>query len=72
MQLNAVVNAASNVAGAVSPGEIVTLYGAYIGPASAAGIQVKRGRHLREIARWYARAVWTAFPPASFTLPRPR
>jgi uncharacterized protein (TIGR03437 family) len=40
MQLNAVVNAASNVAGAVSPGEIVTLYGAYIGPASAAGLQV--------------------------------
>jgi uncharacterized protein (TIGR03437 family) len=40
MQLNAVVNAASNVAGAVSPGEIVTLYGAYIGPASAAGFQV--------------------------------
>jgi uncharacterized protein (TIGR03437 family) len=40
MQLNAVVNAASNVAGAVSPGEIVTLYGAYIGPASPAGFQV--------------------------------
>jgi uncharacterized protein (TIGR03437 family) len=40
VQLNAVVNAASNVAGAVSPGEIVTLYGAYIGPTSPAGIQV--------------------------------
>jgi uncharacterized protein (TIGR03437 family) len=40
VQLNAVVNAASNVAGAVSPGEIVTLYGAYIGPASAVGLQV--------------------------------
>jgi uncharacterized protein (TIGR03437 family) len=40
MQLNAVVNAASNVGGAVSPGEIVTLYGAYIGPASPAGFQV--------------------------------
>ncbi len=40
VQLNAVVNAASNMAGAVSPGEIVTLYGAYIGPASAAGFQV--------------------------------
>jgi uncharacterized protein (TIGR03437 family) len=40
MQLNAVVNAASNVAGAVSPGEIVTLYGAYIGPASPASFQV--------------------------------
>ena len=40
VQLNAVVNAASKVAGAVSPGEIVTLYGVNIGPASAAGIQV--------------------------------
>jgi uncharacterized protein (TIGR03437 family) len=40
MQLNAVVNAASNVAGAVSPGEIVTLYGVNIGPASAVGLQV--------------------------------
>jgi uncharacterized protein (TIGR03437 family) len=40
MQLNAMVNAASNVAGAVSPGEIVTLYGANIGPASPAGFQV--------------------------------
>jgi uncharacterized protein (TIGR03437 family) len=40
MQLNAVVNAASNVGGAVSPGEIVTLYGAYIGPASPASFQV--------------------------------
>jgi uncharacterized protein (TIGR03437 family) len=34
------VNAASNVAGAVSPGEIVTLYGANIGPASPASFQV--------------------------------
>ena len=40
MQLNAVVNAASNVGSAVSPGEIVTLYGANIGPATAAGFQV--------------------------------
>jgi uncharacterized protein (TIGR03437 family) len=40
MQLNAMVNAASNVAGAVSPGEIVTLWGANIGPASPAGFQV--------------------------------
>ena len=40
VQLNAMVNAASNVAGAVSPGEIVTLYGANIGPASPAGFQV--------------------------------
>ncbi len=39
-QLNAVVNAASNAGGAVSPGEIVTLYGANIGPANAAGFQV--------------------------------
>ena len=40
LQLNAVVDAASNVAGAVSPGEIVTLYGTNIGPASAAGLQI--------------------------------
>jgi uncharacterized protein (TIGR03437 family) len=40
MQLNAMVNAASNVAGAVSPGEIVTLYGANIGPAIPASFQV--------------------------------
>ncbi len=32
---------AGNVAGAVSPGEIVTLYGANIGPASPASFQVK-------------------------------
>jgi uncharacterized protein (TIGR03437 family) len=40
VQLNAMVNAASNVAGAVSPGEIVTLYGVNIGPATAVGFQV--------------------------------
>jgi uncharacterized protein (TIGR03437 family) len=40
MQLNAMVNAASNVAGAVSPGEIVTLYGANIGPISPVGLQL--------------------------------
>ena len=40
IQLNAVVNAASNVAGAVSPGEIVTLYGANIGPAKGVGFQI--------------------------------
>jgi uncharacterized protein (TIGR03437 family) len=40
LQLNAVVDAASNVAGAVSPGEIVTLYGVNIGPATAVGFQV--------------------------------
>jgi uncharacterized protein (TIGR03437 family) len=40
VQLNAMVNAASNVAGAVSPGEIVTLYGANIGPATAVGLQI--------------------------------
>jgi uncharacterized protein (TIGR03437 family) len=40
MQLNAVVNAASNVAGAVSPGEIVTLYGVNIGPTSPASLQL--------------------------------
>ena len=40
MQLNAVVNAASNVGSAVSPGEIVTLYGVNIGPTSPASFQV--------------------------------
>jgi uncharacterized protein (TIGR03437 family) len=40
MQLNAVVNAASNVGSAVSPGEIVTLYGTNIGPTSPVGFQV--------------------------------
>jgi uncharacterized protein (TIGR03437 family) len=40
IQLNAMVNAASNVAGAVSPGEIVTLYGSNIGPISPASFQV--------------------------------
>jgi len=40
MQLNAVVNAASNVAGAVSPGEIATLYGTNIGPANPASLQL--------------------------------
>ena len=40
VQLNAVVNAASNVAGAVSPGEIVTLYGVNIGPTSPVGLQL--------------------------------
>jgi uncharacterized protein (TIGR03437 family) len=39
-QLNAVVNAASNVGTAVSPGEIVTLYGSNIGPATGVGFQV--------------------------------
>jgi len=40
VQLNAVVNSASNVAGAVSPGEIVTLYGVNIGPTSPVGLQL--------------------------------
>ena len=40
VQLYAVVDAASNVAGAVSPGEIVTLYGVNIGPAGGAGFQI--------------------------------
>jgi uncharacterized protein (TIGR03437 family) len=43
IQLNAVVNAASNVGSAVSPGEIVTLYGTNIGPTTAAGFQVNAG-----------------------------
>jgi uncharacterized protein (TIGR03437 family) len=40
VQLNAVVNAASNVGSAVSPGEIVTLYGANIGPTSSVSLQL--------------------------------
>jgi uncharacterized protein (TIGR03437 family) len=40
LQLSAVVDAASNAAGAVSPGEIVTLYGVNMGPASGAGFQI--------------------------------
>jgi len=39
-QLSAVVDAASYVGGAVSPGEIVALYGANIGPTPAVGLQV--------------------------------
>jgi uncharacterized protein (TIGR03437 family) len=40
VQLSAVVNAASNVAGAVSPGEIVTLYGVNMGPTSPVSLQL--------------------------------
>jgi len=35
-----VVNAATNVGGAVAPGEIVTLYGTAIGPVAGAGLQL--------------------------------
>jgi len=40
MQLNAVVSAASYVGGAVSPGEIVALFGANIGPTSPVSLQL--------------------------------
>lgn len=36
--LGAVVNSASSVAGAVSPGEIISIFGANIGPSTAAGL----------------------------------
>ena len=36
----AVVNAASGAAGAVAPGEIVTIYGSGIGPTTAAGLEL--------------------------------
>lgn len=39
-QLNAVVNAASYASGAVSPGEIVTLFGSAMGPATGVGPQI--------------------------------
>jgi uncharacterized protein (TIGR03437 family) len=40
VQLNAIANAASNAGSAVSPGEIVTLYGANIGPTIPASLQL--------------------------------
>jgi uncharacterized protein (TIGR03437 family) len=41
--VSAVANAASYVAGGVSPGEIVTIFGQSLGPASLAGLQVNSG-----------------------------
>jgi len=40
VQLNAIANAASNAGSAVSPGEIVTLYGANIGPTIPTSLQL--------------------------------
>ena len=40
VQLSTVANAADYVSSAVSPGEIVSLFGSNIGPATAAGLQV--------------------------------
>ncbi len=40
IQVNAVTNAASGVQGPVSPGEIVSLYGANMGPATGVPLQV--------------------------------
>jgi uncharacterized protein (TIGR03437 family) len=40
VQLNAIVSSATNASGAVSPGEIVVLYGSNIGPASLATAQL--------------------------------
>jgi uncharacterized protein (TIGR03437 family) len=44
MQLTAVVNAASYAQGGVSPGEIVTLYGALLGPATLTTAQLTSGQ----------------------------
>ena len=41
--IGAVVNGASNLAGAVSPGEIITIYGTNIGPAMPAGLAITAG-----------------------------
>jgi len=38
--IGAVVNGASNIAGAISPGEIITIYGTNIGPAVPAGLVI--------------------------------
>jgi trimeric autotransporter adhesin len=42
--IKAVVNAASDGAGAVSPGEIITLFGANVGPATAAYLTLAAGK----------------------------
>jgi uncharacterized protein (TIGR03437 family) len=41
--INRVVNAASFLTGGVSPGEIVSVFGSALGPASGAGAQIKNG-----------------------------
>jgi uncharacterized protein (TIGR03437 family) len=41
--INRVVNAASFLGGGISPGEIVTVFGSALGPASGVGAQIKNG-----------------------------
>ena len=41
--VNAIINAASNSTGALAPGEIVSIYGTGIGPATPAYLQVSNG-----------------------------
>ncbi len=43
MQLSAVTNAASNLTGAMAPGEVIVLYGSGLGPASLATYQPVNG-----------------------------
>jgi trimeric autotransporter adhesin len=43
IQLSAVTNAASNLTGAIAPGEVVVLYGSSLGPASLAAYQLENG-----------------------------
>jgi len=43
LQFSAVTNAASNLIGAIAPGEVVVLYGSGLGPASLATYQLENG-----------------------------
>ena len=43
MQLSAVTNAASNLTGAIAPGEVIVLYGSGLGPGSLATYQLVNG-----------------------------
>ena len=43
LQFSAVTNAASNLTGAIAPGEVVVLYGSGLGPASLATYQLENG-----------------------------
>jgi astacin len=55
-----VVSAASNRSGALSPGQIVNIYGAQIGPAQAAQANPAGGRYPSELAG--VRVLFNAFP----------
>jgi len=45
LEVTAVVNAASLLAGPVAPGEVVTIFGAHIGPQGVSGMQVDGTSH---------------------------